>query len=117
MASAEALPPNAAPLAEALRVEVAVGSAPGQVLLLALTLPARSTVSDALVAASRSQTAAGWPAARWDQLTPSLWGRACAPDAPLQDGDRIDLTRPLTVDPKLARRLRWRRDGVRKPRR
>jgi putative ubiquitin-RnfH superfamily antitoxin RatB of RatAB toxin-antitoxin module len=34
-------------------------------------------------------------------------------DTPLHDGDRVELTRGLLVDPKEARRQRYRRDGVR----
>jgi putative ubiquitin-RnfH superfamily antitoxin RatB of RatAB toxin-antitoxin module len=33
---------------------------------------------------------------------------------PLRPGDRVELYRPLTVDPKEARRLRYRRDGVKR---
>jgi putative ubiquitin-RnfH superfamily antitoxin RatB of RatAB toxin-antitoxin module len=32
---------------------------------------------------------------------------------PLHAGDRVELTRDLLVDPKEARRQRYRRDGVR----
>ena len=35
-----------------------------------------------------------------------IWGRACALDAPLHDGDRVEIYRPLQMDPKEARRLR-----------
>jgi putative ubiquitin-RnfH superfamily antitoxin RatB of RatAB toxin-antitoxin module len=31
-------------------------------------------------------------------------------DTALHDHDRVELTRPLTVDPKEARRLRYQRD-------
>ena len=35
-----------------------------------------------------------------------VFGRRIAPDSPLRDGDRIELYRPLQVDPKEARRIR-----------
>lgn len=36
----------------------------------------------------------------------AVFGERVAPDAVLQDGDRVELLRPLQVDPKEARRLR-----------
>ena len=51
-----------------------------------------------------------------DALQASLWGRAAALDTRLRDGDRVELTRGLLVDPKEARRLRYKRDGVRRTR-
>ncbi len=38
-----------------------------------------------------------------------VWGRPQAPDWPLRDGDRVEVYRVLTVDPKEARRLRYKR--------
>src|SRR5579883_539159 len=35
-----------------------------------------------------------------------IWGRVVAADTPLHDGDRVELYRPLKIDPKLARRRR-----------
>jgi hypothetical protein len=51
-----------------------------------------------------------------DTLTLALWGRAITPATVLQPQDRLELLRPLLVDPKEARRMRYRRDGIR-PRR
>jgi putative ubiquitin-RnfH superfamily antitoxin RatB of RatAB toxin-antitoxin module len=36
----------------------------------------------------------------------SIFGRAVGLDAPLHDGDRVEILRPLLVDPKEARRGR-----------
>lgn len=36
----------------------------------------------------------------------AVYGRRVAADAPLQDGDRLELLRPLQMDPKEARRRR-----------
>jgi len=98
--------------ADELRVEVAAAHAPGRVELIALRLPAGATVADALRASGLRQRLG---AAAIDAMTPGLWGRACGADTPLRDGDRVELTRPLAVDPKEARRLRYRRDGLREP--
>jgi len=43
----------------------------------------------------------------------SLWGRLVEGGAQLQDGDRLALCRDLRVDPKEARRQRYRRQGRR----
>ena len=42
-----------------------------------------------------------------------IWGRRAALDQPLREGDRVEIYRPLTVDPKVARRERFRRQGSR----
>ena len=44
-----------------------------------------------------------------------VWGRACEPGQVLRDRDRVECYRPLTVDPKEARRLRHRRARGSKP--
>jgi putative ubiquitin-RnfH superfamily antitoxin RatB of RatAB toxin-antitoxin module len=46
-------------------------------------------------------------------LTVAVWGRAAAPDRLLDDGDRVEIVRPLKVDPKEARRLRYEVQGDR----
>ena len=95
---------------EPLRVEVVYAAAPHDVRIAALTLPPGATVADA-VRASRLLEGLGAEAA--DALQAGIWGRAAALDARLRDGDRVELTRGLLVDPKEARRQRYRRDGVR----
>ena len=97
-----------------LTVEVVCALAPHQWLRAEVRLAAGATAVQALKA---SGLAARLPEGLLDRLTLGLWGRACAPDAPLCDGDRVELTRPLTVDPKEARRLRYRRDGLKRPKR
>jgi putative ubiquitin-RnfH superfamily antitoxin RatB of RatAB toxin-antitoxin module len=41
-----------------------------------------------------------------DSVRPGIRGRLVRDDTVAEDGDRIDLCRPLAVDPKEARRLR-----------
>lgn len=93
-----------------LRVQVVCALAPHQWLTAEVQLPAGATALQALRASGLAQRL---PPGLLDRLTLGLWGRACAPEALLHDGDRVELTRPLTVDPKEARRLRYRRDGLR----
>ena len=42
-----------------------------------------------------------------------IWGRKAAPSQVLRERDRVELARPLLVDPKVARRERFRRQGSR----
>ena len=78
----------------------------------ALGAVAADAVANGAVAAEASG-ASPQPA----RLRLGLWGRLCAPGDRLQDQDRLELLRPLTLDPMEARRQRLRRDGLRPPRR
>lgn len=97
--------------AAALAIELVYAESPQRLHHLALSLPAGSTVADAL-------RASGWReligAEVIDGLKLGVWGRTCDPHAVLRDRDRIELYRPLQVDPKEARRQRYRRDGMRR---
>lgn len=95
-----------------IHIEVAQSLGPRQTRLLALTLPAGSTVTDAL-RASRWLDDAAEPALL---STVGIWGRQVPLDQSLKEGDRIELYRPLQVDPKEARRLRYAARGP-KPKR
>jgi len=46
------------------------------------------------------------PALREAPLDVGIWNQRAPQDALVGDGDRIEVYRPLTVDPKEARRLR-----------
>ena len=40
-----------------------------------------------------------------------IFGKVAGPDTPLDDGDRVEIYRPLSVDPKDARRKRAKPRG------
>lgn len=63
-----------------------------------LSLPPGATARDALGAAGYDELPAGWALA--------LWGRKIGEQESLRSGDRVELLRPLTVDPKETRRRR-----------
>lgn len=42
-----------------------------------------------------------------------VWGAVATDDTALRDGDRVEVYRPLLVDPKTARRQRFARQGAR----
>ncbi len=95
-----------------VRVEIVHAAAPHALQCLALLLPAGATVGDALRASGVAEMLG---AAAFADLTPGVWGRACSLDQILRPEDRIELYRPLLVDPKSSRRLRYRRDRAQAP--
>lgn len=99
-------------------VEVVVGLAAREVRRERLDLPQGSTVAQALDAAQvwawcHSLSLAAITSGQW---TLGVWGRKERLGHVLRDQDRIELVRPLTVDPKEARRVRYRAHGEKLPR-
>jgi putative ubiquitin-RnfH superfamily antitoxin RatB of RatAB toxin-antitoxin module len=93
-----------------LTVTVAYSPAARQVEQIELRLPADSTVRDAVRA---SGLCARYPALDLGLAGVGVWGRPAQPSQRLRDRDRVELYRPLTVDPKVARRERFGRQGTR----
>ena len=93
-----------------ITVTLLCSPAPRTVLEQLLTLE-RGTTASAAVRASRIELL--YPALDWQALTPGVWGKAVAWDRVLLEGDRLELCRPLAVDPKVARRERFQRQGAR----
>lgn len=93
-----------------LAATLVCAAAPRAVFEELLLLPDGATLEDA-VRASRLGTHS--PALVWRDLTPGIWGRAAPWDQVLAEGDRVELCRPLLVDPKMARRERFQRQGSR----
>ncbi len=94
-----------APAEGALRVAVAFSPRPRQVELAELVLPLGSTVADALRASGLLEA----HDLVLEHLACGIWGREQPLTGVLRDGDRVELYRPLCVDPKEARRLRYKR--------
>ncbi len=94
-----------------IEVTLSCSTAPREVFEQVLRLPPGATVADAVAASElgRRHPQLDWRAT----LTPGIWGREAAWDRPLADGDRVELCRPLAVDPKVARRERFQRQGAR----
>lgn len=74
---------------------------------IALDLPQGATVADALELA-RAKIGAAADAAFWARAPVGVFGELCKRDRRLVEGDRIEIYRPLAVDPKAARRERAR---------
>ncbi|MBK7013105.1 MAG: RnfH family protein [Xanthomonadales bacterium] len=86
---------------ETIRVEVAYAE-PARQFLRALDLPRGSTADDAIAASNVAGECAIDPSA----LLVGIWSKIVAGDTPVQEGDRVELLRPLEIDPKEARRKR-----------
>ena len=96
--------------AATVEVELAWSLGPRHVELVKLTLPAGISVAQAIASCAERLAAAGLAPDAWQA---ALWGRRVAPSHQLTNGDRIELCRALTVDPKEARRLRYQGQGGR----
>jgi len=88
-----------------VKIEVAYSPGPRAVDHCELELPAGSTVADAIEASGlrdRHAELAG------QVVACGVWGRACRLDRVLSEGDRVEVYRALSIDPKDARRQRGR---------
>lgn len=93
---------------ETISVEVVFCPDAGTVDAVALRLPSGSTAADAVLASGLAARHAGhWP----EPLLVGVWGRRVPPAQALADGDRVEIYRTLRVDPKEARRQRYRAQG------
>lgn len=101
-------PVGSAVLAE-VDVWVVYSPLPRVVYTLHICLPFGSTVGDALKLAYADERFA----LAQHQLGLGLWNRKVHPTQTLLSGDRIEIYRPLRVDPKVARRERFQKQGAR----
>jgi putative ubiquitin-RnfH superfamily antitoxin RatB of RatAB toxin-antitoxin module len=94
-----------------MQICIVLSAKAGETREWALEMPAGSTLAQALAQLN------------WDSVwsvsgppsTPafSVWGRRADPGQVLLDADRIEITRELRVDPKVARRERFKQQGQR----
>ena len=85
-----------------MRVEV-VYAAEDRQLLIELAVDAGSTVEQVL---RESGVYEQFPNDPLRECDVGIWGQCVSRAAPVDDGDRIELYRPLRMDPREARRLR-----------
>lgn len=84
---------------------------PRQVREWNLTLSPGSTVAQALAVSGVLQEFSDLAEGR---LSLGIWGRKTSLRHVLQQSDRLEIYRPLRVDPKVARRERFNKQGVKK---
>ena len=98
MASADAAGPR-------IHVSVVYSPRAGEVEEVELELAPGATVAEALQASGMQVR---HPGIAIDALPVGIWGVFCERGDRLRDRDRVELYRPLRVDPKEARRQRQR---------
>ena len=92
-----------------ISVTVVFSPKPRQVQEVSVQLAPGCTVMQALEA---SGVMAGVSPEKRQDITVGVWSRKASPDQLLRDKDRIELYRPLKVDPKVARRERFAGQGA-----
>lgn len=107
----------AEPLLARIAVEVAVSVSPRVVERVALELPSGVTLRDAVEASGLIGRIEGLDAEGLAQgvWSAGVWGHRARATQALRDGDRVELVRQLEVDPKEARRQRYRSQGEKIP--
>ena len=100
-----------APLTPDGTLSVTVVYAPGarQIEQCQLSMKNGALVAEAIV---ESQLLKALPADVVDALVASVWGRKAGLNDRLRNGDRIEILRDLRVDPKVARRERFAKQGA-----
>ena len=94
-------------MADALSVEVVLATPERQVLL---TVEVAQGASVADVIAS-SGIGSHFPDLAMADMAVGIWGKSVSRDSTVNAGDRVELYRPLEIDPREARRQRARADG------
>jgi putative ubiquitin-RnfH superfamily antitoxin RatB of RatAB toxin-antitoxin module len=90
-----------------ISVTLAYSPAPRKVIERELILPLKSTVQDALKLANWAEFASA------ESYALGIWGKKTTLTHTLKNLDRLELYRPLKVDPKVARRERFQKQGAR----
>lgn len=93
-----------------MQINLVYSPAPRVVFEQTVSLPEGATVADAVLA---SDLGVRYPDLDWRALPAGVWGRASPWEQTLSDHDRVELCRPLKVDPKVARRERFQQQGAR----
>ncbi|MEO8855390.1 MAG: RnfH family protein [Burkholderiaceae bacterium] len=92
-----------------IRVTLVFSPGPRQVEEICLELAPGATVAQAL---ELSGMRVRFPELARTPLQLGIWGRKATLEQRLRDEDRVEIYRPLKVDPKVARRTRFARQGA-----
>jgi hypothetical protein len=92
-------------MAETVTVEVVYATTP-EPFLRRVQVPTGSTVAAAVEASGIADAVPGF---RLDPERLGIFSRKVGPQEPVGEGDRIEIYRPLALDPKEARRRRAQR--------
>jgi putative ubiquitin-RnfH superfamily antitoxin RatB of RatAB toxin-antitoxin module len=94
-----------------VNIEVVYCPQPGHCDRVQLTLTVGASVQDAVAASGLCQRYG----LMLESVEAGIWGRKQPLQSLLRERDRVELYRPLRVDPKEARRLRYKRAKGDKP--
>ena len=89
-------------MADTVSVELVLATRERQVLL-AMTVNEGATVDEVIAA---SGIASRFPELAVEEMPAGIWGKPVARESKVNDGDRVELYRPLEIDPREARRQR-----------
>jgi uncharacterized protein len=95
---------------ESIKITVLYSPAAREVHEWQLTVPSGTTLLQALRASPVGRLISDGDLAL---LPVGVWGRKAGLDHVLRQHDRVEIYRPLRVEPKLARRERFRKQGAR----
>lgn len=90
-----------------ISITLAYSAAPREVVEKELVLPLKSTVQEALNLANLAEFTTD------SDYQLGIWGKKTTLSHVLKDQDRLELYRSLKVDPKVARRERFQKQGAR----
>ena len=93
-----------------MKITLMHASAPREVVEEELEVPEGCTLGEALGRAGWLQR---FPSIQTESLDVGVWGRKAGWDQVLREGDRVEVVRGLRVDPKVARRERFKGQGAR----
>ena len=94
-----------------ITITIVYSAKPREVTEKVMQVEEGSTVAQALLASGLAQQFPGMNSAT---LTVGIWGKKVGTPHVLRDQDRLEIYRPLTVDPKVARRERFMGQGAKK---
>lgn len=92
-----------------IQVSVVYSPAAREVSEIVLSLPPSSTVRQAMAASGLLKL---FPMVDFTDAVVGIWGRKATLNQTLRSNDRIEVYRALTVDPKVARRERFVKQGA-----
>ena len=93
-----------------MHITVVYSPGAGRVVETMLELPDGSTLEDA---ARVSGLLGQYPELAGPAIQTGIWGQRFDLHHALREGDRVEIYRPLKVDPKVSRRERFSKQGVR----
>jgi putative ubiquitin-RnfH superfamily antitoxin RatB of RatAB toxin-antitoxin module len=95
-----------------LQITVMYSPSPRVVLERIVLLDAGVTVMQALQQSGLLTECSEIDLSQPEAFAVCIWGKKTTPNHLLRDLDRIEICRPLTVDPKVARRERFQKQGT-----